>query len=580
MTRTRTRTAAGLIAALAAAGLVGTPSATASAPAPTGASTTATTTSGRTSERVPDDVRLVSTRHSLLGTHRLYQQVRAGRTVAGGYFLVHDWAGRTLVDDLRRTITATKAPASAADVTAAEAVSAADPRGQVLERRQVWLVDKAGTARLVWQVTSLHGATRTITSVDAGTAAVVRVSRDPLGHKTAPSRTFAPNPIVKLQDQSLTDDDDANSAVPGAAYTQVTLEHLNNGSDTLTGRWVRIVNEHKATANDEGAFLYRRENNSFEQVVAYHSIDVVQTYFHELGFDDANAESQKIETNTFSGDNSFYEPSLDKITMGSGGVDDGEDEEIVWHEYGHAVQDAQVPGWGVTEQGGAMGEGFGDYLAFTMSQADSPATPIAPRPCIGDWDSISYTSDEPHCLRRVDGTKTFPDDMEGEVHADGEIWSRALFDVNKAIGRTHANTAIIEGQFLMSPRSKFVGAARRIVQATDALYGTEEAAQVRGAFVARGILAARVGANLRGGSAHAAGRSQPPRAARPACVQTHIHPQAGVGLRRRVSRLVSDPWLPNPPATARTRPLASRPRRGTRSPRSCRTASTRSTTSS
>ena len=58
---------------------------------------------------MPADVRLVSTRTSLLGTHRLYAQVRAGEPVAGGWYVVHDWSDRAATtDDLRRTIEASR----------------------------------------------------------------------------------------------------------------------------------------------------------------------------------------------------------------------------------------------------------------------------------------------------------------------------------------------------------------------------------------------------------------------------------------------------------------------------------------
>jgi hypothetical protein len=34
---------------------------------------------------------------------------------------------------------------------------------------------------------------------------------------------------------------------------------------------------------------------------------------------------------------------------------------VIVHELGHAIQDDQVPGFGNSEEGGAMDEGFGDY---------------------------------------------------------------------------------------------------------------------------------------------------------------------------------------------------------------------------
>jgi hypothetical protein len=110
------------------------------------------------------------------------------------------------------------------------------------------------------------------------------------------------------------------------------------------------------------------------------------------------------------------------IKLGKGGVDDGEDAEVIIHEYGHAVHDAQVAGFGTSIEAGAIGEAFGDYLAVTVTNVLAP-TPDAP--CVADWDAVSYDPSAPHCLRRIDTNLTYAD-RRGQVHFDGQIWSRAL----------------------------------------------------------------------------------------------------------------------------------------------------------
>ena len=56
-------------------------------------------------------------------------------------------------------------------------------------------------------------------------------------------------------------------------------------------------------------------------------------------------------------------------TLGIAEPDRGEDADAILHEYGHAIQDDQVPDWGVENpithrfETSAMGEGFGDILA-------------------------------------------------------------------------------------------------------------------------------------------------------------------------------------------------------------------------
>jgi Zn-dependent metalloprotease len=232
------------------------------------------------------------------------------------------------------------------------------------------------------------------------------------------------------------------------------------------------------------AYNYQRNDNRFEQVEVYYQLTTAQRYIQSLGFTDVNNEAQDVFTDTIRDDNSFYDPSVDTITYGDGGVDDAEDAEVVWHEYGHAIQDDQVPGFGSSEQGGAIGEGFGDYWAVTMSQPVSKGFNL---PCVMDWDSTSYTSTVPHCLRRTDTGKTTAD-IDGEVHDDGEIWSNALWDINLDLGRGKANKIILEAQFSYRPNTSFAQAATVTVDTARALYGSGAASKVKAAFVARHIL--------------------------------------------------------------------------------------------
>jgi hypothetical protein len=122
---------------------------------------------------------------------------------------------------------------------------------------------------------------------------------------------------------------------------------------------------------------------------------------------------------------------------------------VVLHEYGHAVHFAQGFSFS-TDEAGAISEGFGDYLAVTVSEAvrarlgrSASSDPA----CVADWDAFSYTSTEPHCLRRVDLDLNYPEDLRGEVHADGRIWSRALWDLRGALGARIADAVVLEGQF-------------------------------------------------------------------------------------------------------------------------------------
>ena len=211
---------------------------------------------------------------------------------------------------------------------------------------------------------------------------------------TAPAQVFAPNPVADLGIQTLTDQKDADyfSADPALrrAYHRVTLTDLD-GSGTLTGAYAKVISETGKAATGT-SFIYTRDQDEFEQVMAYYWVTRAQLYIQSLGFGSSlpavNKRQQLLRINQFGGDNSFYREGTGKltITLGKGGVDDAEDAEVIVHEYGHSVQDNQKPGFGSSPEAGAIGEGFSDYLAVTVSAHEAPT---ADEPCVADWDSTS-----------------------------------------------------------------------------------------------------------------------------------------------------------------------------------------------
>lgn len=301
---------------------------------------------------------------------------------------------------------------------------------------------------------------------------------------TAQGEVFEPNPVVTLQDETLTDQKDADYAALQGAYELVTLTNLD-GSGFLRGDYADVCGNKSCAFSANGTYLFGRDHTWFEQVMSYYAITQAQLYIQSLGFTNVNNEAQVVRADQFGGDNSFYDPKKDTITVGKGGVDDGEDLEVIWHELGHAIQDDQVPGFGVTHDANSIGEGFGDYWAFTMSEPVSGGFDPA---CIADWDSVSYTvGDAVHCLRRVDLDLTV-DDQTGAIHHDGQIWSRALYDIHNALGRETADTIILQAQFDFGRDPSFAEAAQATVDAAEAIAGQGAAIKARKAFEDRGIL--------------------------------------------------------------------------------------------
>jgi hypothetical protein len=334
------------------------------------------------------------------------------------------------------------------------------------------------------------------------------VSGTPAAGAGAPQgAVFAVNPVQSSGNQDLVDDKDSATAVPASEYKRVALTNLD-GSGYLRGDWANVVSETGKPVSAKTGYVFNRHDDGFEQVMAYYWVTQAQVYLQSLGFGaggtnglrPVNKESQDVRINQYGADNSFSWDKHDLLRFGKGGVDDAEDAEVIVHEYGHAVHDAQVPGYGTSLDAGSIGEAFGDYLAVSVGlwAAGQNGWPVKASPaCVMDWDATSYTTLSPtvteHCLRRVD-KNILVKDRRGEVHYDGQIWSRALWDIRNGIDATPQGTVrdadriIIEAQFAFDPGTTFAAAAQDTLDAAHTLYGPQYDAIITKAFKDRGIL--------------------------------------------------------------------------------------------
>lgn len=345
-------------------------------------------------------------------------------------------------------------PASA---DSADSVEAAGPK--------LWIIFDKGNAVLAWEVVRHSGGAEWKGFVHAQKGILVDGPRDVNRYAQGLGKVYRVNAVVATRNNSLRDQSDAASAVPDSAYSQVTLSRLV-GNGFLDGDFASSSATKKRVSNVSNQFIYDRSFDGFSETMAYYYIDYAQAYIQQLGFTNVNNRRQVFTINSYKQDNSYYSPGNKQISYGTGGVDDAEDAEVIWHEYGHSIQDNQVPGFGGSAESAAMGEGFGDYLAGSVgSQLSGGFQDV----CLAEWDATSYSSSNPPCLRRLDGTKHYPEDVAGEVHDDGEIWSATLWQLAAKFGNTAADRLVLQHHFLLAPSATFNQAADALVATAKSL---------------------------------------------------------------------------------------------------------------
>lgn len=452
-------------------------------------------------------LRFERVKESILGRHALFQQY-VGRTQISGAWVRVDIDGDGRVFNVQNdlvplAVLERRAPsrdgstrqASRLRGDEAEPISQAQaeqialaavrvPKGgrkRVLGTSELLYRPTDGDPRLTWKIVvrSAPPTREWRMYIDAFSGRVLWKRNVLKKSRPARARVFDPNPVVALNTAKLSD----RGTVPDSAYREVELRGLN-GSGYLDGEFVSTRLTKHRVRRKSGDFRFRRKQLGFTEAMVYFHVDRMQRHLQSLGF--ANLLNNGIAVNVAGQreDNSYYSPTEKSISFGTGGVDDAEDAETILHEYGHALQDAQIPGFGESAESGAMGEGFGDFLAASYFADWKPAWL---RPAISSWDCISFPG-EPPCLRRLDSNKKYPKDITGEVHDDGEIWSACLWQLRNELGRAIGEVLIIAHHYLLNRWACFEDAANALLTTDKRLFGGRYQDAIRAIFVHRGIL--------------------------------------------------------------------------------------------
>lgn len=269
---------------------------------------------------------------------------------------------------------------------------------------------------------------------------------------------FIVNPIVATTLRSMRSN----------PYDEIPLKGLV-GNGFLDGQYASSNQTPNRISSSDNSFLYKSGEEGFTETMVYYYIDYTQRYIQEtLGFNNVNNRITAYNVKYTGNSTSSYDPDTKILSFSSLGKPDAEDAEIIVHEYGHAILDDLVPGFGLTGESAAINEGFSDYLAASINSNFSNGFNDE---CIAELEggSDSDCMGNRSCLRKLNTTKIFPRDYVNRSHCDSEIWSGALWEIWKLVGRVDADKIIIKSHFFTNtPNPKFnLGADAIIAAATN-----------------------------------------------------------------------------------------------------------------
>ena len=390
-------------------------------------------------------------------------------------------------------------------------------------------------ARLVWQSTvwpEIGGEWRVL--VDALSGEVVRVEERTLHRASgariqkpgrlvrriepsSPTVTLASTPKVQSTGRGMVFDpdplatsgmgyappytDSEDAEVPELNAERILVELLDIGlfADNkyrLAGPYVEVVgrkafglaNYDPPQERDPEQFNYTRGDERFEAVMVYYHIDKSQRWVQEVGFD--NIQNNPIPVNPFGeGDADVSNYYLDQnfLSLGGGSVDDAEDAFVIWHEYAHALLNANVPNFTSTLEGRSIHEGWADYWAASYQRGLFEAGVLRD----GDWRRLfRWDGNNPPWMgRQLPEFKRYPDDLtRTSPHLDGLVWASALMGVWDLLGRGLTDQLNLQSHFYLTSGATMPDLAEAFIQADIDLYGAEHAGQIVAVFADRGFV--------------------------------------------------------------------------------------------
>lgn len=305
---------------------------------------------------------------------------------------------------------------------------------------------------------------------------------------------FQPDPITSAEvvygfNGGYIDNEDENRPELNAERVEVTLDvTFMNGIYTLDNQYVRMRDLNFPTippaTSTTGVFDFGRGDDGFEDVNVFYHINTFQQYIQTLGIDNLNdkVEADALSTTSFGDDNSVYinlGTNNHRLLFGPGGVDDGEDADVIIHEYAHALSAQACRDCSVGTKRETLEEGLADYFATSYSRGISEYNWAK----MFSWDGHNqfFTG------RNMDNNKRYPESIVNNIHADSEIWSGAMMDIWEDLGQTATDQLMLNALYFFTKNIDLRQAAQIIVQQNQLLFDGENEDIIIDHFIRRGL---------------------------------------------------------------------------------------------
>jgi hypothetical protein len=305
------------------------------------------------------------------------------------------------------------------------------------------------------------------------------------------SKVFNPDPLTKTHNNyggTFVDNNGADASWLTNARTNVTIpasfDAVTN-TFVLENKYALIVDQAAPTVppvtQPSKDFFYTRGQSGFADCNALYHVSTFHKYFDSLGFSTILPMQVLIDTHGQNGaDNStFYGGSTPFLEMGTGGVDDAEDADVLIHEYTHGISWSANNNFMGTDERNALDEGTADYFATSYCK---------------NIDTFRWAD-----MFTWDGHNTFWDGRSANYfdtylnkntigdYELGSLWNTALMRIWDKIGRTTLDKLVLQSMYSWTDNNTMTNAAALILQADSMYYNKAHMGEICEGFRSKDV---------------------------------------------------------------------------------------------
>jgi hypothetical protein len=305
-------------------------------------------------------------------------------------------------------------------------------------------------------------------------------------------KVFMPDPLTsshQIYGGVFINNLDANSAWLDAALIDTLLEAKY---DTLSNSFFlenihgKIVDANAPNVNPiEQAspfFYFNRTQSGFEDGNALFHITNFKKQINNLGFTGLMNQQILIDAHGHNGDDNstFYKTNPPLLDLGTGGVNDAEDADVIIHEYSHGLSWQANNNFISTAERLALDEGLADYFATSYSRKIDTF----------GWHRM-FTWDGHNEFwggRNAIVSSNYASPFSLNVYVGGSVWNNAMSLIWEKLGAEITDKLMLQSMYFYTDSTTLPQAANYILQADTLLYQGIHSGVICEKFVQKNIL--------------------------------------------------------------------------------------------